>query len=703
LTEALPFRYRRVFLSYVAILFVFLGIVSAAIVSHERDMIGSARRNAARELALIGTVSREALLKHDYQTVEQFLRQWGAEHADVVSVTATAPNGFVLGRYDRAEPSRSTFNLREPVRYGGRELVVLEMVRDFEPTRKNLVRFASRLIMSSVLLTAALGVALWLTVRRMALKPLEAEVERRRLAEEALKEAHSGLELRVQERTAELKEERDRAHSAEDEVKSLFSTLHTLVEHMPEGVLLLDAEDRIAIANPVGARYMEELSGVRQGEALKEIGGRPIRDLLISPPLIMWHDVKKDGKTFEVAGRRIDARGMVFAVRDVTEERAIKDRIQMHERLAAVGQLAAGIAHDFNNILTVINGYAEMLAERELPEDLRQPIDFIGQSGKRAADLIGQILDFSRKTVGELKPLDLGPFIREFIRFVGRTLPEDIRITLDAPGECVVLADPTKMQQVLANLIVNARDAMPEGGELKISLERMSLGPRVKPPVPTLPSGEWVALSVSDTGTGIAPDVLPHIFEPFYTTKAAGRGAGLGLSQVYGIVKQHGGLVDVRTELGVGSSFIVYLPAVTEAVSPAPTEEEAEAPRGRGETILVVEDEKAVLSLVENMLTGLGYRVIGAGNGEEALRVFEERASEIALVITDLVMPEMGGVELAMEIKKRKPELGMIAMSGYPLAKEEEFKKAGFSAFIRKPFKIQALAEVVGKAVSSPP
>lgn len=490
---------------------------------------------------------------------------------------------------------------------------------------------------------------------------------------------------------------------AEEKSKALLSTLDTLVEHMPEGVLLLDAQDRIAHANPAGREYIRALARVGVGDVLGNVGGRPIRDFLVSPPQIMWHDVEQEGHIFEVAGRPIAAGGTVFAMRDVTEARASKSRMELHERLASIGQLAAGIAHDFNNILTIITGYVEMLLDGELSDEARHNALVLQEAGQRATQLITQILDFGRKSGGEHRVIDMAGAISDFSRFIERTIPEDINVFVDyAPGRYFVMADPTKMQQVLANLAVNARDAMPEGGDLVIGLSRLAVKSGARTPVPGMHSGSWIVLAFKDTGSGIPPDVLPHIFEPFFSTKGVGRGVGLGLAQVYGIVKQHEGFIDVKTLVGKGSTFIVYMPAVEEALDAAPPEAEAAAvPRGRGETILVVEDEKPVLDYVRRVLEGLGYKLFIAENGVAALKVLEAHGGEIGLVVTDLVMPEMGGLELCVEIKAKKPDLKVLALSGYPspFVKTEDLEQAGFEAFIRKPFMVSVLAQAVRKAL----
>jgi len=397
-----------------------------------------------------------------------------------------------------------------------------------------------------------------------------------------------------------------------------------------------------------------------------------------------------------------DENGKVYQVvhiaRDITQRREAQQRIQQQDRLAAVGQLAAGIAHDFNNLLSVIIGYAEMLERRkDIPKSAKKELKNIKTQGLRAARLIRQILDFSRESVIQREPLDFVPFLKETVKFLKRTIPESIRIALEVdPGKYIVNADPAQMQQMLANLAVNARDAMPEGGELVFRLSHLSLRPNDEAPFPDMQLGEWAVLSVQDTGVGIPPEILPRIFEPFFTTKEAGKGSGLGLAQVYGIVRQHDGFIDVESKVGEGTRFIIYLPVLGEDVKEIEEEEPEELPRGCGETILVVEDEPSVLFVVKEMLENLGHRVLSAGSGQEALKVYKQHGEEIALVLTDLVMPGMGGMELYHMLKKLNPEVKVVVMTGYSSEKDiKEFLSQGITAWVQKPLEIAKLARLV--------
>ncbi|RMG55150.1 MAG: response regulator, partial [Acidobacteria bacterium] len=315
--------------------------------------------------------------------------------------------------------------------------------------------------------------------------------------------------------------------------------------------------------------------------------------------------------------------------------------------------------------------------------------------------LIRQILDFSRQSVSQPRPLDLVPFLKETTKFLERTIPENVRLTLEIDvGEHVVNADPTQMQQVVTNLAVNARDAMPQGGELAIRLATLLMEPGQSPPCAGMHPGQWVALSVSDTGMGIPSHVRERMFEPFFTTKKTGKGTGLGLAQVYGIVTQHGGFIDVSSQVGKGTTFTIYLPALLSEVEVEKESGVESVPHGQGETILLVEDEPEVREAIQAILTHLGYRVLPAVNGREALNVYERRHADIALVVTDLVMPEMDGIALIKALRTRDPRVKIIVMSGYPLKAEHERETLkGVVEWIQKPVALPQLAAVTKRLI----
>ncbi|NOY64290.1 MAG: response regulator [Nitrospirae bacterium] len=366
----------------------------------------------------------------------------------------------------------------------------------------------------------------------------------------------------------------------------------------------------------------------------------------------------------------------------------------------AVGQLAAGIAHDFNNILTGIIGYAEMLmAEEELPYYIKKRIDMILQSGLRAANMVKQILDFSRKSVSEEAVFDLTSFLKEFLRFAQRVIPENIRIDFSTELEqCRIKADPAKIQQVFTNLVVNAKDAMPDGGNIHITLRKEYIE---NPSFAEMAPGDWIVIEFTDRGCGIPSDILPHIFEPFFTTKPVGHGTGLGLPQVYGIIRQHGGFIDVRSMVGCGTTFTIFLPFTAEDIT-ATKEKPLSCPQGRGEMILIVEDNEEVRSFLVTFLTELQYRTISVSNGLEALDVYKQKKSEISLILTDLVMPEMSGLEFCKKIKQLHPDAKIIAISGYPLMSDDQkYMLECFDRIVNKPFEIKDMAVVISELLHS--
>lgn len=542
------------------------------------------------------------------------------------------------------------------------------------------------------------------------------EIKERKRAEQELLKVHVGLELRIEERTADLislneqlQREITEKNRAEEELKKLIFTLNTLVDHMPEGVALLDSEYRVVLANHIGEKNLLSIAGIKAGDKLKDISGEPLEKFLISPSDKICHELEIDGPpkcTFELTAKTIVQNnvinGTVLVLKDVTKERKYEERIHSQARLASVGQLAAGIAHDFNNILTGIIGLADnLLTDYSLPSEEKQMVEQMLQSGQRASQLISQILDFSRKSISEMKSFDLVPFLKDFAKFIRRTIPENIEISsVCSQKELFVRADPSKLQQVLTNLTLNARDAMPEGGSLIFSLSGMNFENSDNSPIPEPLNGEWVVLEVADTGTGIKYEILPHIFEPFFTTKEVGKGTGLGLSQVYGIIKQHDGHVELKTEPEKGCSFKIYLPASQSKIESAPPVKHLNMPKGHSETILVVEDNETICNLVKRKLSKLNYNVITATNGLDALKLYEGMQDEIKLVITDLVMPRMGGLELSKNLMSKTPSLKIIALSGYPLgSNSKDLSDAGIMECIQKPFSSQVLVQAISKAL----
>jgi CheY-like chemotaxis protein len=372
----------------------------------------------------------------------------------------------------------------------------------------------------------------------------------------------------------------------------------------------------------------------------------------------------------------------------------------------AIGQLAGGVAHDFNNLLMVISSYAELSLDSLTPEHpLHLKLNEILKASQRAADLTRQLLAFSRKQIQSLQALDLNTVVQELERMLPRLIGEHIQVSLrKEKGLGRIQADPVQMEQIIINLAINARDAMRKGGTLLIETLNVHLDEGYVHRRPMVPPGDYVLLSVSDSGEGIAPEHLSHIFEPFFTTKKEGEGTGLGLATVYGIVKQSGGFIWVYSEPGLGTTFRIYFPRLH-----APGENRAEKSRAQeetpkgSETILIVEDEDAVRSPACEFLRSCGYTVLEARGGREAISVAKNYNGTIHLVVTDVVMPHMGGGQAALELCTQRPELKVLYVSGYA---NPTLLQHGVSdlepMFLQKPFTLRELARKIRQALSMP-
>ena len=388
---------------------------------------------------------------------------------------------------------------------------------------------------------------------------------------------------------------------------------------------------------------------------------------------------------------------------DVTERVALEDQLRHAQKMEAVGQLAGGVAHDFNNILTAILGYAE-LALRRLPanDPIRPSLEEIQRGGERAASLTRQLLAFSRRSAAQPRVIDLNAALNELAPMIARVVGEDTQLDLSlCEGPATARVDRAQLEQVIVNLVVNARDAMPEGGTITLATERTAIPAARRSEGDPLPPGPYVRLLVRDSGSGIPPDVLPHVFEPFFSTKGPGRGTGLGLATVYGIVEQHSGRIRVESEPGRGSTFEILFPSAggaAPAEAPASREE-----RGGPETILVVEDDVNVLGLTREALEGLGYRVLSARGGDAALRVLEEAQGPIHLLLTDVIMPRMGGRELAAQLAASHPETRVLFVSGYtPDAELRAEVDRAAVAFLPKPYTVAQLCRSVREVLDAP-
>lgn len=544
------------------------------------------------------------------------------------------------------------------------------------------------------------------------------DVTARKEAEEAAQQLRDELERRVEERTGALRE-------SEEQFRHLLNAT-------AEAIYGLDLDGRCTFCNRASIEMlgyesesdllgnnMHDLAHYRRADgshypniecriykAFRKGEGTHVDDEVFwradgtSFPAEYWsYPIRRNGKVI----------GSVVTFLDITERRkaeteraALEEQLRQSQKMEAVGQLAGGIAHDFNNLLTAINGYADLsLHGLETHDPLYHDLDQIRKAGDRAASLTRQLLAFSRKQILQPQAIDLGRTMADMKTMLGRLIGEHIELVVEQNSEIPkIRVDPGQLEQVILNLIINARDAMPRGGTIRVETENVVLdsGDGVN-----LPPGPYVRFSVVDTGCGMDEAVISHIFEPFYTTKGEGKGTGLGLSTVFGIIAQSDGAIEVESRLGEGSTFHVYLPEMRDSESVAEREEVPTAEIGGRETVLLVEDEEMIRRLLKRTLEQLGYTVLVAAQGGDALLTAERHDGRIDLLVTDVVMPQMSGIELAERLKTIRPEMQILYVSGYneEMVADQGLVHADMS-FLQKPFTKDAIGRKVREVLEIP-
>ncbi len=513
-----------------------------------------------------------------------------------------------------------------------------------------------------------------------------------------------------------------RAEQQRREVEDTFRTLYSAIEQSADLVLITDSSGVIEYVNP----GFEKLTGYSRAEVIGQTP-RILKSGEQGPELYreLWETIrggeiyrgvlvnrKKTGESFVVEKTITPVRNAAGRIthfisndRDISERRRLESALFQAQKMDAIGLLAGGVAHDFNNLLLVISSYAELMQDSIGPEHrLHRNVQEILSASRRAADLTRQLLAFGRKQMQSLQVLDLNAVLRDISRMLPRLIGEDVELNI-APGHDLdrVKLDPVQIEQVVMNLAANARDAMPAGGKLTIATQNVNLDDTYVQARPVVPPGSYVMLEVSDSGQGINPEHLPHIFEPFYTTKGQGKGTGLGLATVYGIVKQSGGFIWVYSEPGLGTTFKIYFPRVERSKRKAPVAEDTcftASPHG-SETLLLVEDENAVRDPACEFLRQCGYTVIDARDGLNAVEVADKHPGKIDLMITDVVMPGMSGGQLAELLAGKYSAMKVLFVSGYSEKVVLRHKILDVQTnFLQKPFTLKALAmkirEVLG-------
>ena len=488
-------------------------------------------------------------------------------------------------------------------------------------------------------------------------------------------------------------------------------TLQAVIRACPVAIVTMDLEGRVRMWNEAAERLL--------GWSAEEVIGRPVPALGREEFRRLTEDVargraysampatrrRKDDTLVEVSisraplhdgqGRLVGSVAMLF---DLTPQRRLEEQVIEAQKMEAVGRLAGGIAHDFNNILSGIKGFAAILLQDLGPGDRRHEEALqIARAADRAENLTRHLLAFSRRQLLEPAVLDLGNLIDNLSPLLRRLIGEDVELSTSAHGHNRVVGDPVQIEQIILNLAVNARDAMPRGGKLTIRTSPVQIVADAGDSHPTLPAGRYVKMEVSDTGFGMDRATAARVFEPFFTTKPAGKGTGLGLSTAYGIVKQSQGHIAVASVPGKGTTFEVYLPRTEEEVTPVilATSAHRVVPPAATETVLVVEDDDMVRGLATYVLRRAGYSVLAAADGEEALSVSNHHYGVIDLMLTDVVMPRMSGPELATKLRTRRPTLRVLFMSGHGEETLAPHQLDGSLVLLEKPFSASGLLDSV--------
>lgn len=460
------------------------------------------------------------------------------------------------------------------------------------------------------------------------------------------------------------------------------------------------SEDEIIGRNVVGTIVPEtDISGRDLAAMIADIGRHPERYITNEN-----ENMRSNGERVWVAWTNkavFDKKGNVVETlcigNDITERKRLESQLVQAQKMEAVGTLAGGIAHDFNNLLQTIQGYAEFFLSNKKSDAGYQAIKGIVRSVKKGAELTNQLLTFSRKVESKLRPVNLNHEVKEVKKLLIRTIPKMITIKLKLANDLKgINADPTQIEQVLMNMAINSRDAMPDGGRLIIKTGNMMVVEDHTLTHTGAQPGEYVLLSVSDTGHGMNKETMEHMFEPFYTTKEPGKGTGLGLAMVYGLVKSHGGYIRCSSECGKGTTFTIYFPVINKEVTAEETEKHVEIPQDGTETILLADDEKSIRDFGRNMLSRHGYTVLTAADGESALRVYQQKKKEIALVILDLIMPGIGGKRCAQELCTIDPNAKILIASGHSFGGPlKETPDPGYKGFINKPYEIEEVLKAI--------
>ncbi len=722
--------YIRAVAGMMLLLMVFLAGIDFIILKKERkNRLAETQTILKSELDESATLLVEPLLKFKFADIEQFIQMWSKNHKDVISFKAITPQGLLFTDFQRESESDFRLVKEKKVVFEGRHLMTLVLEKDYSETVARLSQLRNFSLVASLCITLIFGVVLWFIFRVLALKPLESEISRRQQAEEELQEINLQLEEKVRLRTNEIEKKnldlldeiRER-QNAEQSLAAEKEQLAITLRSIADGVITTDVNGNIVLLNKVAERItgwsQEEAAGKHVSEVFPlntETSGENIKnpvDIALDVGQIVSFDnstlITREGKEISVADSGAPIRdkksrivGGVLVFRDITEKLRTDEELLKMKKLESVGVLAGGIAHDFNNLLTAIMGNISLAGQLANPGDkIGQLLAVAEKASLRAKNLTQQLLTLAKGGEPIKETASIVQMIKESADFVLHGGKSDYKLELPE-NLWLVDVDLGQMAQVIQNLIINARQAMPGGGTIRISCENLD-STADEDPAPLLPiHNKYVKISVTDTGIGMPANVIDKIFDPYFSTKQAG--SGLGLAITHSIIKKHKGTITVKSKSGEGTTFNIYLPVSGENLpvtkSPAVV---AEIPGSI--KILVMDDDEMVRNIASEILTHLGCEIVMAVNGQEALELFKQARNQgqpFDLVIMDLTIPGgMGGREAVTLILQEDPAAKVVVASGYStdpiLANYQDY---GFSAAIAKPFRIKDLSEIIKKVM----
>ena len=699
-----------------ALLYLLLFSSNAALAA---SLDSELEKRATTTLRMLSATVRDDILSEDFATVQSFADEaLGIPDVDYVAITDDA--GQILGQAGRQRsPDRVddvySESIAITVEDDLRATILIELsTANSLMARRELQRKNSLIAASEMLLVALFSLLLGRYLTR--------ELKQLQRATTAIASGELGVTIPVRgsdelaevaqsfnHMSEELLRSRVQQLASEDRLASILDDLH-------DGVCLVDSRNHVSYLNPRATSYLGELNPEwRPDQPLTHLGPHSLQDVRTSDRGRALLEIEQDGgqRAFDVhvldeVGDRRQEGSWILTMRDVTAERVREAHDRRQEQLAVVGQLAAGIAHDNNNILGVIMGVAEtnLMAADELPATLRDDFETIHGQAQRSSQLIRQILDFSRGGEAESKDMDVGQALRSIIEILQRTIPGAVTLTCDVEEDGLIAPfNETKFQQVLTNLVLNACAAMPDGGPVHVHARRVD-GYGLRPNAPEGRFERWIVVTVEDSGEGIPSKNIQRIYDPFFTTKDVGEGVGLGLAQVYGILRRQGCDIHVDSTVGKGTCFSLFIPpsAPSEAASaPAMNESELVNTSGAGSSILVVDDHEALRKTFRSMLQSIGYEVLSASSGEEGIERFTADREAIAAILTDMVMPGIDGLQMADRLRRLGCDVPIVLVSGYFEREHDDrpLLQSGVDAFLQKPVGLEELARALDRVLTS--